>query len=161
MSTADRVTPLYVAEMVAVPDPEELSATLNAPVELFAGTVTLGGTVARAVLALVSVTKAPPDGVNAVKEIVAEVWTVPVCTVEGLRMIESNAAPDGGGGGGGGVVTVHPDSRTLTAVAEPSFTSTVQSAGRVYPDRSTRKLPVLLLVVICTPSTVIGRPAVA
>ena len=60
-----------------------------------------------------------------------------------------------------GADTVQPDSRTLSAVGEPSLTSTVQSAGRVYPDQSTRKLPALLLVAIRTPSTVIGRFVVA
>ena len=45
--------------------------------------------------------------------------------------------------------------------AEPSFTSTVQSAGGVYPDRSILKAPELSLLPICTPSTVIARPAAA
>jgi len=66
-----------------------------------------------------------------------------------------------GDGGAVGVVTLQPDSRTLSAVADPSLTSTVQSAGLVYPDRSTRKLPELLLVAIFTPSTVMARLAVA
>ena len=259
VSTADRVTPLYVAEIVAVPDAEELIVTSKAPVELLAGMVTLGGTVAMDVLLLDSVTVAPPDGVRALKDKVADVRTVPVCTVEGLSEIESRVVVDCGaggvtvmvavrvtplyvadttevvvddttlvetdavalltpagtvkvagtdtvagalldsataapplgaaavsvtvavalappctleglrliepraavGGGGGGVDTVHPDSRAFTAVADPSFTSTVQSAGAVYPDRSILKLPEPSLVAICTPSTVIARFAVA
>ena len=48
-----------------------------------------------------------------------------------------------------------------SGVVDPSFTSTVQSAGGVYPERSSLKLPELLLVVIWTPSTVMGRPAIA
>ena len=56
----------------------------------------------------------------------------------------------------GGVVTVHPDSRRFSAGPVPSLMSTVQSAGRVYPDLSILKLPDPLLVVICTPSTVMA-----
>jgi hypothetical protein len=41
----------------------------------------------------------------------------------GLRLTELRAD----------AVTVHPDSRTLTGAAEPSFTSTVQSAGGCSP----------------------------
>ena len=36
-----------------------------------------------------------------------------------------------GGGGGGGELTVHPDRVATRGVAEPSSTSTVQSAGAV------------------------------
>jgi hypothetical protein len=40
------------------------------------------------------------------------------------------AGPDGGGGGGGGDVrTVQPDRVATRGVADPSLTSTVQSAG--------------------------------
>ena len=103
VSTAVRVTPLYVAEMVAVPAADALMATWNAPVELFAGTVTVAGTVAMAVLLLANETVAPPVGVRAVNANVAEVLVVPVWTVAGLRLIESSAPP---GCGGGGAVTV-------------------------------------------------------
>ncbi len=75
---ADRVPPLYAAVMVAVPEADELIATPNAPVELFAGTVTVAGTVAREVLLLDSVTVAPPLGVRAENSRVADVWVVPV-----------------------------------------------------------------------------------
>lgn len=78
VSRAERVTPLYVAEMVAVPAADALIATWNAPVELLAGTVTVAGTVAMEVLLLASETIAPPVGVSAVKNSVAEVLTVPV-----------------------------------------------------------------------------------
>ncbi|MCD2442978.1 hypothetical protein LQ757_11915 [Agromyces sp. SYSU K20354] len=85
-----------------------------------AGTVRLEGTVAAAVLLLVSDTTAPPDGAAAVSVTVAEP-EAPPCTVDGLSVTELRAA----------AVTVHPESPTVVAVAEPSFTSTVQSAGRV------------------------------
>ena len=65
--TADRVKPLYVAEMMADPDPDELMITSKAPVELFAGTVIEGGNAAMEVLLLESVTTAPPVDVGAVK----------------------------------------------------------------------------------------------
>src|SRR3712207_3111330 len=94
VSSAERVTPSYVAEMVAVPDPDELIATENAPVELDAGTVTVAGTVARDGLLLASATVAPPAGVSAENVSVAEVWVVPVCTVEGLSVRLSSTAPE-------------------------------------------------------------------
>lgn len=89
--------------MVAVPTADVLMATWNAPVELFAGTVTVAGTVAIAVLLLASETVAPPVGVSAVNANVADVPEVPVWTVAGLRVIEASAPP---GCGGGGAVTV-------------------------------------------------------
>jgi hypothetical protein len=49
----------------------------------------------------------------------------------------------------------------LVAGAVPSLTSTVQSAGPTKPDLSILKEPELLLVVICTPSTVIAWLAAA
>ncbi|MGI8675489.1 MAG: hypothetical protein ACR2JT_00960 [Nocardioidaceae bacterium] len=88
-----------MAEIVVVPEADGLIATLNAPVQLIAGTVTLAGTVATAVLLLDSVTTAPPVGVAAVKYKVADVWVVPVCTVEGPSTIESRLVGVGGGGG--------------------------------------------------------------
>lgn len=119
-----------------------------------AGTVMVAGTVTAAVLLLDSATTAPAAGATELSVTVAEAL-LPPCTLAGLRPTELRAGEEGG------AVTVQPDSRTLTAVAEPSFTSTVQSAGGVYPDRSILKDPELLLVVIWTPSTVIGRLAVA
>jgi hypothetical protein len=148
---AVRVTPLYVAEMTAVVvEVTALVATEVAADVAPAGTVRVAGTVTAAVLLLVSDTTAPPVGAGAVSVTVAEA-VAPPGTAAGLRLTELSA----------GVVTVHPDSRTLTGVAEPSFTSTVQSAGLVKPDRSILKAPELSLVPIWTPSTVIGRLAVA
>src|SRR5215212_3956142 len=75
---------------------------------------------------------------------------------------ESDAAvAGGGGGGGGGEVTVQPESVTLTGVAEPSLTSTVQSAGLANGSRSILKLPAPSLVPRATPSTVIVRFGIA
>jgi hypothetical protein len=74
-------------------------ATLKAPVELFAGTVTDAGTVAIEVLLLVNVTVAPPEGVKALKDKVAEVVVVPVCTVAGLNVIDVSSEEPAGGAG--------------------------------------------------------------
>jgi hypothetical protein len=56
---------------------------------------------------------------------------------------------------------VQPDRVTVVGVAEPSFTSTVQSAGAVNGSRSILKFPAASLVPIATPSTVIVRLAIA
>jgi hypothetical protein len=188
VSVADRVTPPYVAEIVATPDAVDAMKTGKAPVELSRGIVTVAGTVATEVLLLDIVTSRSTAGLVPVKKRVAEDCVVPVCTRAGLTRTESSVSVpeggsagdgegEGGGGGGGngegdgegcgegcgggGVATVQPDRTTLTAVADPSLTSTLQSAGAAKPERSILKLPVLLLVVIETPSTVIARPAVA
>lgn len=123
---AERVTPLYVAEITAlVLELTVLVATEDVVTEVTpAGTVRVAGTVAALVLPLVSDTIAPPDGAGAVSVTVAEPEDPP-CTVAGLRLTEPRA------GVGAGAVTVHPDSRTFLGVADPSFTSTVQSGGRV------------------------------
>lgn len=106
VSKAETVTALYVAKIVAEPAADELIATSKAPVELLAGTVTVEGTVAMAVLLLDRVTTAPPGGVKALKNSVADVRTVPVCTVAGLREIDPNVAAGCGGGGGVMVMVV-------------------------------------------------------
>jgi glycine cleavage system aminomethyltransferase T len=116
---AVRVMPLRVAEITdVVVELTALVATAVVADVAPAGTVRLAGTVAAAVLLLDSDTTAPPDGAAAVSVTVA-VLVAPPCTVDGLRLTELRAA----------AVTVHPESRALVAVAEPSFTSTVQSAG--------------------------------
>jgi hypothetical protein len=81
------------------------------------------------------------------------VTSVPPTTVVWLRV---SAASDGAVDGGG-APTVHPDKVAVAAVAEPSLTATVQSAGAVNPARSTRNRPALSLVPMATPSTVIVR----
>ena len=79
------------------------TVTWNAPVETNAGTVTVAGTVATAVLLLASDTVAPPLATGAANVRVADVPVVPVWTVDGSRVIEASAPP---GDGGGGAVTV-------------------------------------------------------
>ena len=149
---AVRTTPLYVAEITdVVVEATALVATEVAADVAPSGTVTVAGTVTALMLLLISDTAAPPAGAGAVSVTAAEA-VAPPCTVAGLRVTELRAA---------GAVTVHPDRRTLTGAAEPSFTSTVQSAGLVKPERSILNDPSLLLVPICMPSTVIGRPAMA
>ncbi|HJR38305.1 MAG TPA: hypothetical protein VJ819_07980 [Nocardioidaceae bacterium] len=88
-----------MALIVAVPEPDDEMATEKAPVELFAGIVTVLGTVASAGLLLARLTAAPPLGVNPEKNNVADVWVVPVCTVDGLREIDSSVVPELSGGG--------------------------------------------------------------
>jgi hypothetical protein len=118
---AVRVRPLRAAEITdVVSEPTALVATEVVAEVAPAGTVTLAATVAAAVLLLVKDTTAPPDGAGAVSVTVA-VLEAPPWTDDGLRPIELSAA----------AVTVHPESLALVGVAEPSFTSTVQSAGGV------------------------------
>ncbi|HET6654445.1 MAG TPA: hypothetical protein VFH10_17540 [Nocardioides sp.] len=120
-----RVVPPYVAEITEVEvELTALVATEKVVEATPAGTVPVAGTVAAAVLLLVNATRAPPAGAGAVSVTVAELL-VPPATVAGLRLTELSAAA------GAGAVTVQPDNRTFTGVVEPSFTSTVQSAGRV------------------------------
>ncbi|MFW5471447.1 hypothetical protein ACOCJ4_15545 [Knoellia sp. CPCC 206435] len=143
VKVAERVIALYVAEITTlVVELTELVATAAVVADVApAGTVRLAGVVATLVLLLASDTTAPPEGAGAVRVTVAAPEDPP-CRVAGLRLTEPRA------GAGAGALTEHPDSRTLTGVVDPSFTSTVQSAGGLYPERSSLKLPELLLVVI-------------
>ena len=134
VSAAVRVPPLYVAEIVAaVVVATWLVVTKTGTTRLLtpAGTVSVEGTDAIPGLSLVNATTAPPVGAGAVSVTVAEAVPPPWTVVGLMLMVSSDTGAGGGGGGGGGVVTVQPDSRTLTAVTDPSLTSTVQSAGRV------------------------------
>jgi hypothetical protein len=124
--TAVRVTPLYVAEIVAVPAVDRTD-TWNAPVETNAGTVTVAGTVAIAVLLLASETAAPPLATGAVNVSVADVAVVPVWTVDGFRLIDASAPPGCGGGGG---VTVSVADR-LTPLYVPVIVTVVVAATAV------------------------------
>lgn len=128
------------------------------------GTVVEAGTVT-AVLSLDSVTTAPPSGAGPVSVTVALAlpppWRVAGLTVTALSDAAGWTGVGVGVGVGVGATTVHPDSRTFVGDSEPSLTSTVQSAGGVYPNRSILKSPEPLLVVIATPSTVIGLLAAA
>jgi hypothetical protein len=116
-----------------------------------AWTVTLGGTVAAAVLSLVRSTVKPPDGAAELRVTVPVAGSGPTTSV-GLTVREESDAEDDGGGE---ELTVQPERRAVAAVAEPSLTSTVQSAGAVKPVRSILNLPLPSLVPMATPSTVI------
>jgi len=115
-----------------------------------AGTVTLGGTVAAAVLSLVRSTVKPPEGAAELRVTVPVAGAGPTRSV-GLTVSEERDTEDAGGGE---ELTVQPDRRALTAVAEPSLTSTVQSAGAVKPLLSILNLPAPSLVPMAAPSTV-------
>src|SRR5215216_4558693 len=64
-------------------------------------------------------------------------------------------------GGGGEELTVKTDRRAVATVADPSLTSTVQSAGAVKPLLSILKRPSPSLVPMATLSTVMVRLALA
>ncbi len=68
--------------------------TENVAVVAPAATVTLAGTVATAVLLLVSVTTAPPEGA-ALLRVTVPVEEVPPVTVAGLRLRDDMEAPGG------------------------------------------------------------------
>ena len=118
-----------------------------------AGTVTLGGTVAAAVLSLVRSTVKPSEGAGELRVTVPVAGSGPITSV-GLTVSEERDAEDDDGGGE--ELTVQPDRRAVAAVAEPSLTSTVQSAGAVKPLLSILKRPLPSLVPMATPSTVMG-----
>ena len=151
VSTAERDTPPAVAEMVTeLVWVTEVVVTVNVVLVEPPGTVTLAGTDATAPLLLARATLCPPEGALA-DRVMLPVADAPPVTLVGLR-----ATLDGVGEEG--VVTVHPDRRAFAGAADPSLTSTVQSAGGVNL-RSMRKAPELSLVPIETPSTVIVRLA--
>jgi hypothetical protein len=112
-----------------------------------AGTVTLAGTVAAAVLLEDNETARPPDGAAEVR-VMVPVAELPPTTVVGLRLSAESDAVDG-------VLTVQPDSLAEATVAEPSFTFTMQSSGFANGSLSILKAPLLSLVPMATPLTVI------
>ena len=118
-----------------------------------AGTVTLGGTVAAAVLSLVRSIVTPPEGAAELRVTVPVAGSGPT-TFVGLMVSEESVAEDAGSGEG---LTVQPDRRAVATVAEPSLTSTVQSVGATKPLLSILNLPLPSLVLMATPSTVIVR----
>jgi hypothetical protein len=160
------LTSLVVMVKVALVDP--------------AGTVTLAGTVATAGLSLVrSITK-PPEGAAALS-LTVPVAELPPITSTGATLSEESDVADVGVreaervgadvgvreaervGADVGVreLTVQPDNRAEVGLAEPSLTSTVQSAGAVKLVVSILKRPAPSLVPIATPSTVIVRLGLA
>jgi hypothetical protein len=150
VSTADRDTPLAVAEIVTeVVWVTDVVATVNVVLVAPPGTVTFAGTDATAPLLLVRATLCPPVGALA-DRVTLPVADVPAVTLVGLRTTLDGVGVEG-------LVTVQPDRRAFAGVAEPSLTSTVQSAGAVKPDLSTLNCPPPSLVPIATPSTVMVR----
>jgi hypothetical protein len=169
-------TPPTVPMITAEPVVSGIVVTTNVALVAPAGTVTLAGTVATAVLSLCRSTTKPPAGAAEV------ITTVPVAvspwttSLGEIRTADSAGAVEGGGGGGaggggaggggaggggagggGGDVGLQPESVTVAGVAEPSLTEMRQSAGFENGSRSIRKLPSALLVPIATPLTVIVR----
>src|SRR5829696_7355255 len=122
-----------------------------------AGMVTLGGTVAAAVLSLIRSTVKPPEGAAELRVTVPVAASGPTTSV-GLTASEESVAEVAGGGE---EETVQPDRRAVAAVADPSLTSTVQSAGAAKPLLSILKRPEPSLVPMATPSTVMVRLALA
>src|SRR5829696_9703234 len=97
-------------------------------------------------------------GFSDVRQPVVEKYHVlSVPTLPSAKVVGTIVQVLGGGllGGGGEVeLIVQPDSRAVVAVADPSLTSTVQSAGAVKPLLSILNLPPPSLVPMATPSTV-------
>src|SRR5215211_4487452 len=95
------------------------------------------------------------------KNHVLSVPTLPSGKVVGTIVQVLGGGLLGGGGGGDVELTVQPDRRAVAAVADPSLTSTVQSAGAAKPLLSMLKRPEPSLVPIATPSTVMVRLGLA
>ena len=150
VSPAVRDTPFAIAEIVTdVVWVTDVVATVNVVLVAPPGTVTLAGTDATAPLLLARTTLCPPEGALD-DRVMLPVADAPPVTLVGLRTTLD-------GVGAAGAVTVQPDRRTLAGVADPSLTSTVQSAGAVKPDLSILNRPSPSLVPMATPSTVIVR----
>jgi hypothetical protein len=124
VSAAERDAPPAVAEIVTeLVWVTDVVVTVNVALAEPPDTVTLAGTDATAALLLARATLTPPDGALVVSV------TVPVDDPPPVRVAGLRATLDGVEGEG--VVTVQPDRRAFVGVAEPSLTSTVQSAGGV------------------------------
>jgi len=125
VSTADRDTPpavaVIVAELFAL---TVLVVMVNVALVDPPATATLGGTAAVAVLLLDSTTVWPPEGA-AELSVTIPVADEPPTTDVGLMLRLARPAVAGDD------VTVQPDKRAFVGLADPSLTSTVQSAGLV------------------------------
>jgi hypothetical protein len=113
------------------------SAVLTVKVALVApaATVTLAGTVARAVLLLVSVTTAPPEGA-ALARVAVPCELLPPTTVDGLSVIAKSVA--GGGAVGSTVkvadcVTPPPDTEMVTTVVVVTAVVKMLNPPLVFP----------------------------
>jgi hypothetical protein len=120
-------------------------------------TVTLGGTVAAAVLSLDNGTTKPPDGAADVS-VTDPVAEVPPTTSLGLTVTADRDGVVVEGVVGEGVgLTVQPERAAEAGVPDPSSTATLQSAGFENGSRSILKPPAPSLVPRATPFTVIVR----
>jgi hypothetical protein len=136
VNTALRLTPPDTPLMVAEVDVVTVAVlTVNVALVAPAATVTLAGTVARAVLLLVSVTTAPPDGA-ALASVAVPCELLPPTTVDGLSAIDESVA----GGGAAGVtvkvadcVTPPPDTEIVTSVVVVTAVVKISNPPRVFP----------------------------
>ena len=84
--------------MTAVDAVSALVLTVNVALVAPAGTVTLAGTLAAAVLLLESVTSAPPDGAGPLNVTVPVEDCVPPITLVGLSVSDESVTAGGGAG---------------------------------------------------------------
>jgi hypothetical protein len=136
VNSALRLTP--PAEPLIVADVDVVTVavlTVNVALVAPAATVTLAGTVARAVLLLVSVTTAPPDGA-ALASVAVPCEVLPPATVDGLSVIAESVA----GGGAAGVtvkladcVTPPPDTEMVTTVVVVTAVVKMLNPPLVFP----------------------------
>src|SRR5882724_4114752 len=106
VNEADRVTPLYVPEMVTVVDAATaLVLIVNVALVAPAATVKLDGTVAAVVLLLESATCAPPVGAGPLSVTVPVEDCIPPTTLVGFSESEESV----GTGGGAGVTVSEAD----------------------------------------------------
>src|SRR5262249_55088194 len=136
VSVAALFTPLLVALMVTRVDAvTALLVTVNTALLAPAGTVTLAGTVATAVLLLVSVTTAPPEGA-ALVNVTVPCDVLPPTTLVGLSANDDNEA--GGGASGFTVnvavlVTPAPETEIVTRVGVVTVPVKMSNAPTVTP----------------------------
>ena len=137
--TAVRVVPPYTALIVALPGAVTgLLVTVNVALVAPAGTVTLAGTVATAVLLLLSETGAPADGA-APERVTVAVDVAPPVTVPGLRLSAETetAGPPAG-------CTVRLVERVTPAPVAEMVTTVLVAGGEVVTLKAaaTPKLPI-------------------
>jgi hypothetical protein len=108
MPKSPPTVPMIVADCALV---NALVETVKAVLVDPAGTVTLGGTVAAAVLSLVRSIVTPPDGAAELRVTVPVAGSSPT-TFVGLMVSEESVAEDAGGGD---ELTVQPDRRAVAA----------------------------------------------
>jgi len=124
----------YVAEIVADVATTTIDVfTVNVALVAPAGTVTLDGTLAAALLPA-SATLAPPAGAGALNVTVPVEDCKPPITPVGFSVSEDSVTV-GAGGGGGGTVVVEPCSKTKGVVALERRV-VVRRCGRTWAGRA-------------------------